>query len=783
MGTDERIEKIPRWFFAPLIIAPILLFLPALLPGRSLFWGIISIQFVPWHWEALRLIRAGEFPLWNIWNGMGAPLAANYQSALYYPPTWLTLLFGWIGGIQWMGWSHGLLVVLHLIWAGWGMQKLIKSLGFSLFPQLICGLAYGLCGYIVARGSFLTMVQAASWIPWILLAASHFASPVRQIHENSRSIQPIILLSLAFSGQWLSGHAQLAWYTLLFSMVWLITGALVNGSWKRVMQIILPVFLSGFLGFLICGIQFLPTMEYFVQSQRSGIIDYQTALSYSFWPWRVITLIFPNIFGNPGAGNYWGYASFWEDAVYIGLLPLFFSMIAVINRKKDQYTTRTDKYKPLVWFCVISILTVTLLALGWNTPVFPWLFTNIPTFGAFNGPTRWMILVEICLILLAGVGAETWISRPVIRRKWVNLGLTAVIAMLLSAIAAWVFLPTIKTSIKTGVISTGVFLAGYFLLAKFKHSTLKDHWRFRWRYSTVLWLVVDLLVAGILLNPSVPITYYPEKPSGEDVAGRSYIPNNLERDLRFERFFNFKDIRLLDDWKNLSSTNLPNINILTSTAMLNNFDPMVPSRFSGFLEEIEAAPSFIQDRYLALSNVSRKADVRGNDLHKISWKKLDVLPDAWIVHCADISYDESSAINWLKNAAIDDRLTEQITIEGTLLDGYSCEQNINGKPEIIDASTQANRRVFQIKQNSLNGWLFLSRTWYPGWIAAVDGKPVEIYRADYVFSAIPVPSGDHKIELTYRPISFTIGMILTLTGLITIIGASLIGKKASGGKL
>ncbi len=171
----------PWWVFLPIIAAPVLLFLPALWPGRSLFWGITSIQFIPWHWEALRSLQAGEIPLWNTLNGMGAPLAANYQSALFYPPTWLTLLAGWLGGLQGMSWSHGLLIVLHLIWAGWGMKKLTEFLGLSPIPQVICGLSYSLCGYLVARGSFLTMVQAASWIPWILYAASQFAMPVRGI--------------------------------------------------------------------------------------------------------------------------------------------------------------------------------------------------------------------------------------------------------------------------------------------------------------------------------------------------------------------------------------------------------------------------------------------------------------------------------------------------------------------------------------------------------------------------------------------------------------------------
>ncbi len=773
----------PRWFFAPLLIAPILVLLPALLPGRALFWGITSIQFVPWHWEALRLIRAGELPLWNIWNGMGAPLAANYQSALYYPPTWLTLLAGWIGGIQWMAWSHGLLIVLHLIWAGWGMQKLVKSLGFSPFPQLICGLAYSLCEYLVARGSFLTMVQAAAWIPWILLAASHFAAPIHQTSVNERYLHSILMMALAFSGQWLSGHAQLSWYTFLFCVAWLFLGALLNGGWNRVAKIIAPVAFSGFLGFLVCGVQILPTVEYFIQSQRSGAIDYQTALSYSFWPWRVITLLFPNIFGNPGTGDYWGYASFWEDAIYIGLLPIFFSMAVLVYcgiKKKEDFWGR---YKPLIWFCIVSILIVTLFALGWNTPIFPFLFEHIPTFGAFNGPARWMILVEVCLIILAAIGAEIWVQKPVFSRKWINLGLTAVAAMLLSALTAWFLLPAIKSSFKTGVISTGVLLVGYFLLAKRKPGVSDEKSLFTWRYGYVIWLVVDLLWAGVWLNPSVPSSLYSKVHAMTTNEGRLYIHTEYERILRFDRFFTFEDIRPIEDWKNLVGAHLPNSNILTETAMLNNFDPMVPSRFSGFLAEVDESSGQVQDRYLELSNVSRKANYEEIHPQQILWKEVDALPEVRMVYCAEAVSRETDALQWLREAVNADALKDKIVVEGALPEGTSCIVNQQVKPEISQKIRTTNQQVFQINGNPQNGWLFVANEWYPGWKAFVDGKQVDIYHADYVFMSIIIPAGEHTVELVYQPESFVIGLMLTFAGLITIIVISIITHKRSGGKI
>ena len=80
--------------WAILVAGPLLLFGPMLIQGRVLFWGTPLLQFVPWHRFALDVLREGAFPLWNPLLGMGAPLLANHQSALLYPPNWLLALLG-----------------------------------------------------------------------------------------------------------------------------------------------------------------------------------------------------------------------------------------------------------------------------------------------------------------------------------------------------------------------------------------------------------------------------------------------------------------------------------------------------------------------------------------------------------------------------------------------------------------------------------------------------------------------------------------------------------------
>jgi uncharacterized membrane protein YfhO len=61
-----------------------------------------------------------------------------------------------------------------------------------------------------------------------------------------------------------------------------------------------------------------------------------------------------------------------------------------------------------------------------------------------------------------------------------------------------------------------------------------------------------------------------------------------------------------------------------------------------------------------------------------------------------------------------------------------------------------------------DGWLVLSDTWYPGWSVSIDGKQARLYKANYAFRALEIPSGAHEVIFTYNPLSFKIGGIITL---------------------
>ena len=119
-----------------LIVLPqIILFGPMLISGEALFWGTPIMQFIPWREFAIDTLRQGHLPLWNPWLGMGAPLIANYQSAVFYPPNWILFLTG-------PAWGQSLLVLFHILWTGVGMLLLVKHLNMSRLAQAIAALSF-----------------------------------------------------------------------------------------------------------------------------------------------------------------------------------------------------------------------------------------------------------------------------------------------------------------------------------------------------------------------------------------------------------------------------------------------------------------------------------------------------------------------------------------------------------------------------------------------------------------------------------------------------------------
>ncbi len=83
-------------------------------------------------------------------------------------------------------------------------------------------------------------------------------------------------------------------------------------------------------------------------------------------------------------------------------------------------------------------------------------------------------------------------------------------------------------------------------------------------------------------------------------------------------------------------------------------------------------------------------------------------------------------------------------------------------------------RIELITRNAQAGLLVLSETFYPGWIALIDGREAGVERVNYALRGVTVPGGEHQVEFVYRPRSLRQGALCFLLGM-SMLGAGFIG--------
>jgi hypothetical protein len=786
-----KIRALFRLPYLPLLVAPLILFSPVLLTGKSLYWGTPFLQFMPWRLLAWDTLRSGSWPLWNPLVGMGAPLLANYQSALLYPATWFLFGLQAIGGNALMAWGQTLVVVFHIIWAGIGMALLIRCLRLNVLAQTVGGLAFSLSGYLVARAGFLSINAAVAWLPWILYAGWIITSTFGRIKEKRRLLSLVrttIPLILCLVLQLLAGHAQTTFYTLLLLAAWMVFWGWQAQKLRGVLSAIGYLLFSLAAAVTVSAVQLVPTAEYLLQSQRAAAVAYDQAVNYSFLPLRFLTLIAPDFFGNPAHGNYLLHSdNFWEDAIYIGFIPLIAAVGWIFKNvflEKKGHVNGTDSSQPplraLTIFLGVIILCSFILALGRFTPVFPFLYQNIPTFNLFQAPARFTLLAEVAMALLAAMGIHAW-QRPKLKaREWTRRGIAVSIAVLLGSGLGIFLMANMKGAFVSATALVGVWgiSAGFLSLYLPERESSKKVWS--WIVISVVTL--DLLISGWGLNPGIDSTVYSDAASGLNEVNslrsgqRIYIDSSSENTLKFSQFFQFNDFTQPVDERQLLAAILPDSNMLVSIPSANNFDPMVPGRYARWMDYLSSQSDLKTYEFLlSLMDVGLVESVDTSRPDEIIYRAIPAQRLRWY-NCIVSAFNEEDA--WNKTMALGNTSggdPKAVVVENsTPEESGACTTSI---PTVLNVEQEKPDRIDISIGTKVDGWLMISSTWYPGWKAYIDGKNVPVSRADYLFMAVNVPGGSHQISLVYQPESFAIGGAVSLMSILLIILALVFEKR------
>jgi hypothetical protein len=756
-------DRLPSRMSLLILLLALLVVFHRLLVGEVFFWGLPALQFYPWREFAFDALRAGQLPVWNPYNGAGAPLVANYQSALFYPLTWIGLPLP-------LAWAMSVTSVLHLFIAGWGMWLFTGRLGVPALGRGVSALAFGLTGYLVARLGTYPMIAAAAWLPFMMWA-------VLGVIQRKR-LRDVGWLALATGLQLLAGHAQTAWYSLLLVGLFALYMALRRREkdwWQR-----LGLAAAGvMLGAAIAAVQLWPTAELLRTSQRSDGVDFDFAMNFSYGPARALNFVAPNVFGSPGDGTYLTEGAFFEDAVYIGLLPLLSALAAILGWLVRRFRKGLDELPAastvLFWVVILSVAFV--FALGSHSPVYPFLFRNAPTFDLFQAPVRWHLWTVFALSVLAGIGTRSWG-----RGYWLFFGTRlatagCIAAVLLAMFAAPIIIPAegdpelarALDVLRLAVVTTGIFgaLAGALTLLQPERESSRYGW---WALAVLIVVAIDLGWAAQGLNPTVPAAFYDRIPAPEGEA-RAYWPEEAERKVEFETYLLFKDYRVAaDSWRDFRASQLPNLNLIDRWHLLNNFDPLRVGPFAQYIGLIEGNLPDAQ-KLLQAARVNAIYDETGTRI------ALDApAARAWFVETACWHSDETSLLNALTDAGWEPLRQAHLTGAGEC-PALPDESLVIG--EVVSVSDQAN--VLEIAvETQTGGWLVLADTYYPGWTAAVDGVPVQIQQANLAFRAVEIPAGAQIVRFEYRPAWLLPGLFISLAALlVTLALFRLRGEDAS----
>ena len=356
-----RIILQKHWPILVLIAAPLVLFAPIVL-GRVWYWGVPLLQFYPWQRMAAEYYQAGQLPLWNSLVGSGAPLAANLQTGAFYPLNFLYLLLP-------TEYAMGYTAVLHVIFAGLFMYAYLRAMKFSMLAALIGALAFEMNGFLIARAGFFSVTAAVPWLAaWMWRAEKLHDAESRMHAAGSNTLWLALVIGLGI----LAGHAQTAVYGLVFVSLYFAWRTLSNRASLRlsVPRSLILFSVAVLLGLGLAAIQLLPAAELTRESQRAGGLDYTRIMTHSFWPLRLLTMLSPDFFGSPAQNNFWGYDNYWENAAYIGLIPLLLALYAIWNRVRRRVTQG-----PIGFLATAAILSL-VLAFGWFTPIYPFLYQH-----------------------------------------------------------------------------------------------------------------------------------------------------------------------------------------------------------------------------------------------------------------------------------------------------------------------------------------------------------------------------------------------------------------------
>jgi len=787
---DSRLNRRDGYVLAGFLLFLVIFFFGVLAqPGERCLGrqeGDGRNQFYGWRAYGFGEIRAGRFPLWNPYEFLGMPFVASLQSAMFYPTNWLCAVLPLCRAIN-------LGIVLNLFLSGLFTYLWARRFGLRWLGAIVAAATYVFGAPQILRifeghWSFLAPMP---WIPCVLLC-------VEMLVGGSR-FQPlaIALGAVAVAMEWFGGNPQYAFYGGIAAVLYL-TGRLwqrrevgVSGAARAIVSFALIYV----LGTALAGVQVMPALELFSVSSRRGQLSYGWVRQYAFVPEGLLSFLVPDIFGTDVGVRFWGRWNLWETSPYVGVVAIGLAFIALLRGRRGRALLPG----------IIALICLLMAMAG--AAVF---FRLIPGFDLFRAQARWLCPVSLFIGLLAGLGAdgiaasaaepapveqEKSIARATWRGMWILACLAALLILAGGALcldvrfgrAAWMRFMDAMLKVAPGervyfhewtpsadfklvamraaglsILRAGIFLGA---LAGLIRLTRRSRVMPAWAAAALLLLVaIDAWTFG----QRYLVTFDPQK-DGLSQGAVEFLATRPEP-FRFARGGCFT---------------LPPCEGMTHRiACIEGVQPNVPARFRDVFWSLQGEYVYKQaldrkftsyciynpDSALLMFNLrffvayptQPKTPIEGlRTVYEDPQIRIDELPAAWprawLVHHYAVRPDAREVLALLSKFDYEKMALFEEEPGCAVEEPSAAEaapEIVRYEPARIDIQVQA----------AAPALLVLSDLFYPGWEAAVDGRPAKTLQANYAMRAVAIPKGAHEVQFLYRPASFRAGVAASIVG-------------------
>jgi hypothetical protein len=693
----------------------------------------------------------------------GEPLFAAVQPAVLYLLSFLYLVFP-------VDFAFNLTIVLHFFLAGIFTFLLMKEVEASDEASAIAAVVFTFSGYLLSVHNLLSTLLSVTWLPAV------FALYLRTIKRKSWHWATICGLGLycMFSAGGLEVFVMTSGLLLLTAFFPDFYGATrVELSFFRR----LSYCAVSFGCFLLLGaVQVIPFVELISHSIRSAGISYQEAVLWSFAPKNLLYLLVPDIFWQ-GRDYYWEDQS-WLKTIYTGILPFFLFCFFLLVKGKRR-------------FVVIGIMAgAFLLSLGRYNPLYGFLFEWVPFLQVMRYPVKFFLIVIFFLCLAAGWGWDNFREHVLEQGiRWLSGGLFFAFGFLLSLLFLWI---TFYPEVLWGKFPLDALLVDSKFSPEAVLHNLQRVMLFAMVGSTWIYLIMRIKrlrplgfygILILLLSDLFAGNYGFYLAADKKVFhGETQNLKVLRDDPDLYRVFTQKKVMQLgfpygnheEYLRAIQDVFVPNLLMERERFDVWGFSILSLKNYYKIITLVQSAPRPDSTNLLNMMNVkyvlwSEALDSPGYELLKKDkkaylYKNNNYLPRAFLVQQFKVLKDDESFRQTMQSLEFDPAATVLFKQEpaGFPLSPKSIKR-VKDSVQIDDYTTNTIKLTVT---SSCRQFLVLSETFYPGWKAFVDGRVVPVYEANFAFRAIEVPPGEHAITFSYNPLSFTIGLLISLVSFL-----------------